>query len=49
MFKNQQGSVVLDRPISVTPKPTYPNGRNCSPGGHQAHLTVTKDGSLIPR
>ncbi|WP_406296461.1 hypothetical protein [Streptomyces sp. NBC_00624] len=32
-----------------TPQPTYLNGRNCSPGGHQARLTVTGEGSLIPR
>lgn len=49
IFKNQQGATVLDRPISITPQPTYPNGRNCSPGGHQARLTVTEEGSLIPR
>ncbi|WP_143674444.1 MULTISPECIES: hypothetical protein [Streptomyces] len=49
VFTNQQGATVLDRPISVTPQLIYPNGRNCSPGGHQAHLTVTGDGSLIPR
>ncbi|BCK67443.1 hypothetical protein Srufu_013960 [Streptomyces libani subsp. rufus] len=49
VFKNQQGATVLDRQISLTPQPTYPNGRNCSPGGHQARLTVTGEGSLIPR
>ncbi|NUK25184.1 hypothetical protein HRW23_33280 [Streptomyces lunaelactis] len=49
VFKNQRGATVLDRQISITPQPTYPNGRNCSPGGHQAHLTVTGEGSLIPR
>ncbi|MBC2904426.1 hypothetical protein [Streptomyces cupreus] len=49
VFKNQRGATVLDRQISVTAKPTYPNGRNCSPGGHQARLTVTGEGSLIPR
>ncbi|MFE2746149.1 hypothetical protein ACFXKX_17605 [Streptomyces scopuliridis] len=49
VFKNQQGATVLDRPISITPQPTYPNGRNCSPGGHQARLTVTGEGSLVPR
>jgi hypothetical protein len=49
VLKNQRGATVLDRQISTTPKPTYPNGRNCSPGGHQAHLTVTGEGSLIPR
>ncbi|OAH11156.1 hypothetical protein [Streptomyces jeddahensis] len=49
VFKNPRGATVLDRQISVTPQPTYPNGRNCSPGGHQARLTVTGEGSLIPR
>ncbi len=49
VFKNQRGATVLDRQMSITPQPTYPNGRNCSPGGHQARLTVTGEGSLIPR
>ncbi|UKY54164.1 hypothetical protein [Streptomyces inhibens] len=49
MFRNQRGATVLDRQISLTPQPTYPNGRNCSPGGRQARLTVTGEGSLIPR
>lgn len=49
VFKNQQGAAVLDRQVTITPRLTYPNGRNCSPGGHQARLTVTGDGSLIPR
>ncbi|MFC6063244.1 hypothetical protein ACFP4F_11850 [Streptomyces ochraceiscleroticus] len=49
VFKDQRGTTVLDRQVSVTPKPTYPNGRNCSPAGHQARLTVTEEGSLIPR
>ncbi|MGW7469954.1 hypothetical protein ACWGJT_36155 [Streptomyces xantholiticus] len=48
VFRNQRGATVLDRRIDVTPQPTYPNGRNCSPGGHQAGLTVTGEGSLIP-
>ncbi|MER7394638.1 hypothetical protein ABT381_03855 [Streptomyces sp. NPDC000151] len=49
VFKNQRGATVLDRQITTTPQPTYPNGRDCAPGNHQAHLTVTKEGSLIPR
>ncbi|WP_327128785.1 hypothetical protein [Streptomyces sp. NBC_01727] len=49
VFKNQRGATLLDRKINITPQPTYPNGRNCSPGGHQARLTVTGEGSLIPR
>ncbi len=49
VFRNQRGATVLDQRISTTPQPTYPNGRNCSPGGHQARLTVTEEGSLIPR
>ncbi|MFB6704373.1 hypothetical protein ACFCW6_06645 [Streptomyces sp. NPDC056333] len=49
VFKNQRGATLLDRKINITPQPTYPNGRNCSPGGRQARLTVTGDGSLIPR
>jgi hypothetical protein len=49
VLKDQQGATMLDRRINITPQPTYPNGRNCSPGGHQAHLTVTREGSLIPR
>ncbi|MCX4537868.1 hypothetical protein [Streptomyces sp. NBC_01669] len=49
MFRNQRGATVLDRQISTTPQPSYPNGRNCSPGGHQARLMVTEEGSLIPR
>ncbi|MEV7867781.1 hypothetical protein AB0P17_17120 [Streptomyces sp. NPDC088124] len=48
-FKDQRGATVLDRQIDTTPQPTYPNGRACSPGGHQARLTVTEKGSLIPR
>ncbi|MEV0600437.1 hypothetical protein AB0I82_14250 [Streptomyces sp. NPDC050315] len=48
-FKNQRGTTVLDKQTTVTPKPTYPNGRNCSPAGHQARLTVTEQGTLIPR
>ncbi|MFD7280439.1 hypothetical protein ACFV80_26115 [Streptomyces sp. NPDC059862] len=49
VFKNERGATVFDRQITVTPQPTYPNGRKCSPGGHQAHLRVTGEGSLIPR
>lgn len=49
VFKDPRGTTLLDRRISVTPKPTYPNGRDCSPAGHQARLTVTEEGSLIPR
>ncbi|MBA4863958.1 hypothetical protein H1V43_21875 [Streptomyces sp. PSKA54] len=49
MFKNQRGATVLARQITITPQPAYPNGRNCSPGGHQARLKVTAEGSLIPR
>jgi hypothetical protein len=49
VFKNQRGATVLDRQINITPRPTYPNGRDCSPGGHQARLTVTGEGSLITR
>ncbi|MFE7394935.1 hypothetical protein, partial [Streptomyces sp. NPDC057582] len=49
VFRNQRGATVLDRQISTTPQPSYPNGRNCSPGGHQARLMVTEEGSLIPR
>ncbi|MFD0506247.1 hypothetical protein ACFQ0G_32235 [Streptomyces chiangmaiensis] len=48
-MKNQRGATVLNRQINTTPQPTYPNGRNCSPGGHQARLTVTEEGSLISR
>jgi len=40
---------VLDRQISTTPQLTYPNGRTCSPGGRQVHLTVTDEGSLVSR
>lgn len=49
VLKNQRGAPLLDRQITTTPQPTYPNGRNCSPGGHQARLTVTEEGSLLPR
>lgn len=49
VLKDQGGTTLLDRWISVTPKPTYPNGRDCSPAGHQARLTVTEEGSLIAR
>ncbi|MFE4537302.1 hypothetical protein ACFRKB_19820 [Streptomyces scopuliridis] len=49
VFRNQQGATVLDRPITVTPQLTYPNGRDCSPGGHQGRLKVTGEGSLVPR
>ncbi|WP_407285703.1 hypothetical protein [Streptomyces sp. BP-8] len=49
VFKNQQGATVLDRQISITPQPTYPNGRDCSQGGRQARLTVTGEGALISR
>ncbi|MGW1086209.1 hypothetical protein ACWD4L_07590 [Streptomyces sp. NPDC002596] len=49
VFRNQRGATVLNRQISTTPQPSYPNGRNCSPGGHQARLMVTEEGSLIPR
>ncbi|MGP3973998.1 hypothetical protein ACTWQF_08090 [Streptomyces sp. 8N114] len=49
VFKNREGATVLDRQIRTTPKPTYPNGRNCSPSNRQARLTVTEERSLIPR
>ncbi|MBZ9642681.1 hypothetical protein K8369_25535 [Streptomyces sp. PSKA30] len=49
VFTNERGATVFDRQITVTPQPTYPNGRKCSPGGHQAHVRVTGEGSLIPR
>ncbi|MGV9349281.1 hypothetical protein ACWDSD_31680 [Streptomyces spiralis] len=50
LFKNQQGATVLERQISTTtPPPAYSNGRNCSPDGSQIRLTVTREGTLIPR
>ncbi|MFI8997500.1 hypothetical protein [Streptomyces sp. NPDC053542] len=49
VFKNPRGTTVLDRRVTVTPKPTYPNGPDCSPAGNQARLTVTEEGALIPR
>jgi hypothetical protein len=49
VFRNQRGATVLDRQITTTPQPTYPNGRKCTQGGHQARLTVTEEGSLIAR
>ncbi|MFB9393080.1 hypothetical protein ACFPM3_18410 [Streptomyces coeruleoprunus] len=49
VLTDEQGATVLERQIGITPKPTYPNGRNCSPGGNQARLTVTAKGVLIPR
>ncbi|MGG7575211.1 hypothetical protein [Streptomyces sirii] len=49
VFKSQRGATVLDRQISITPQTTYPNGRDCSPGGRQARLTVTGEGALISR
>ncbi|MEU6011238.1 hypothetical protein [Streptomyces sp. NPDC047453] len=49
VFKNKRGATVLNRQISMTPQPTYPNGRDCPPEGNQARLTVTEEGSLIPR
>ncbi|TJZ44512.1 hypothetical protein FCH28_29650 [Streptomyces piniterrae] len=49
VFKDRQGATVLDRHITLTPKPTYPNGRDCPPGDPQANLTVAEDGSLTAR
>ncbi|MFE7329297.1 hypothetical protein ACFU8W_30800 [Streptomyces sp. NPDC057565] len=49
VLKNQRGATVLNRQISTTPQPTYPNGRNCSPASYQARLMVTEEGLLIPR
>lgn len=48
-FKDRLGATVLDRHITITPKPTYPNGRNCPPSDPQAVLTVSEDGSLTAR
>ncbi|MFJ6567982.1 hypothetical protein ACIQNU_11190 [Streptomyces sp. NPDC091292] len=41
VFKDERGATVLDRQSSITPKLTYPNGRDCGPDGRQARLTVT--------
>ncbi|MFV2120086.1 hypothetical protein ACE14D_17250 [Streptomyces sp. Act-28] len=49
VLRSPQGATVLDRRIRITPQLTHPNGRNCSPGGHQAYLTVTEEGALVPR
>ncbi|WP_069817183.1 hypothetical protein [Streptomyces sp. TP-A0874] len=49
VLRNQQGATVLDQRVSVTPEPTYPNGRSCSPGSPQARLAVTEGGALITR
>jgi len=49
VFKDSRGATMLDRQTRVTPKPTYPNGRDCSPGGRQARLTVTEKGALRTR
>ncbi|MCM2579266.1 hypothetical protein [Streptomyces meridianus] len=48
-FKDNRGSTVLQQSITVTPKPDYPNGRDCAPGGPQAWLTVTEEGALTQR
>lgn len=48
-FKDKRGSTVLYQSITVTPKPDYPNGRDCPPGGPQASLTVTEEGALTQR
>ncbi|MGW9593925.1 hypothetical protein ACWHLZ_26885 [Streptomyces chartreusis] len=41
---------MLDRQITTTTQqPTYTNGRNCSPDGSKVRLTVTSEGTLIPR
>ncbi|MET9376211.1 hypothetical protein ABZX98_18980 [Streptomyces sp. NPDC002992] len=48
VLTDRHGKALLDRQITLTPKPTHPNGPSCSPGGPQAGLTVTRDGSLLP-
>jgi hypothetical protein len=48
-LKDPRGATLLDRQLTVTPKPNYPNGRTCSPGGPYAGLIVTEQGSLTER
>ncbi|MGW3506564.1 hypothetical protein [Streptomyces sp. NPDC000994] len=46
VLRSQNGAPVLRERIRVTPQVVRPNGRNCTPGGPQAHLQVTGEGRL---
>ncbi|MDI3402720.1 hypothetical protein [Streptomyces cavernicola] len=46
VLKDERGTPLLDDEVMVVTELTYPNGRECSPGGPQAHVKVTKDGKL---
>jgi hypothetical protein len=45
-FRDTKGMTLLDGTVTVTPKRTYPNGRDCPASGPQAQVTVTADGHL---
>ncbi|MFM9368990.1 hypothetical protein [Streptomyces sp. Da 82-17] len=49
VLRDEGGATVLDERTTLVPKPTYPNGRDCSPGGWQGAVTVTKSGKLTSR
>ncbi|MFJ8083285.1 hypothetical protein ACIQ6Y_22100 [Streptomyces sp. NPDC096205] len=48
-LRGDRGRTVLERRTTVTPQVTYPNGRDCSPGGRQAQVALTPAGALVPR
>ena len=43
---DRSGAEVLDRTLSVTPVPTYPNGHSCPPDGARVLLLVDARGAL---
>ncbi|NRQ39823.1 hypothetical protein HII36_49545 [Nonomuraea sp. NN258] len=43
------GATLLDRTIQVTPRPLYPNGRDCGEDGPATSITVQADGTLSER
>ncbi|WP_424852230.1 hypothetical protein [Streptomyces sp. SAI-170] len=48
-LRDDRGRTVLKRRTTVTAQVTYPNGRDCSPGGRQAQVALTPAGALVPR
>lgn len=44
----RDGTLHLEETLQLVPEPTYPNGRDCPPGGNQAQIVVALTGDVMP-
>ncbi|NUU23921.1 MAG: hypothetical protein HOV68_20825 [Streptomycetaceae bacterium] len=46
-LRDASGAQLAAHTVTVTPKATYPNGRDCAPGSPQAAVLVTPEGITV--